>query len=220
MIGTETRRRRPAAAQPTPPATRPRTKPSDVRRRELLDAGEALVLDRGIAGTSIDDVAAAAGVAKGTFYLYFASKEAMVEALRARFSERFSGCIARAQARVDPADWPGLIDAWIEGGVHGYLGQVGLHDALFHTPDFLPRWRQAAGHDGPVADLAVLLRGGNAAGAWSVADPETTGVLLFYAFHGGVDHAIAGGRTAEADALIATLRAFVRRALGIERTGR
>lgn len=56
----ETRRRRPEAAEPG--AARPRTKPSEVRRRELLDAGEVLVLRKGIAGTGIDDIVAAADV--------------------------------------------------------------------------------------------------------------------------------------------------------------
>ncbi|MGK9169898.1 TetR/AcrR family transcriptional regulator [Inquilinus limosus] len=213
MIETQTRRRRPVAAEPK--AARPRTKPSEVRRRELLDAGEALVLKKGIAGTSIDDIAAAADVAKGTFYLYFDSKEALVEALRERFAERFNARIAAAQAKLDPADWPGRIAAWLETGVRTYLDQVKLHDVLFHTPDFLPRLRQAAGHNNVSRDLADLLREGQAAGAWTVVDPDMTAVLLFYAFHGGVDHAIAEGRTADVARLVADLQAFFRRALGL-----
>jgi hypothetical protein len=73
-----------------------------------------------------------------------------------------------------------------------------------------------AGHQGPSRGLADLLRGGDAAGAWAVADPETTAVLLFYAFHGGVDHAIAEGRTADAAALVSDLQAFFHRALAID----
>ncbi|WP_051248328.1 TetR/AcrR family transcriptional regulator [Inquilinus limosus] len=213
MIETQTRRRRPAAAEAK--AARPRTKPSEVRRRELLDAGEALVLRKGIAGTSIDDIVAAADVAKGTFYLYFTSKEALVEALRERFSERFSARIASAQAKLDPADWSGRLAAWLEGGVRGYLDQVELHDVLFHTPDFLPRQRRVDGHMEPVRGLVELLRDGAAAGAWAVADAEMTAVLLFYAFHGGVDHAIAEGRTADVAGLVAELQAFFLRALGL-----
>ncbi|OWJ66407.1 TetR/AcrR family transcriptional regulator [Inquilinus limosus] len=210
MIESQTRRRRPAAAEPG----RPRTKPSEVRRRELLDAGEALVLRKGIAGTSIDDIVAAADVAKGTFYLYFASKEALVEALRERFAERFGARIAAARAKADPADWSSQLAAWLEGGVHGYLDQVELHDVLFHTPDFLPRQRRVDGHMEPVRGLVELLRDGAAAGAWVADDPEMTGILLFYAFHGGVDHAIADGRT-DVAGLVAELQAFVRRALGL-----
>lgn len=208
----ETRRRRPAAAEPG--AARPRTKPSEVRRRELLDAGEALVLRKGIAGTSIDDIVAAADVAKGTFYLYFAGKEALLEALRERFADRFGACIATARAKRDPADWSGQLAAWLEGGVRGYLDQVELHDVLFHTPDFLPRQRRVDGHMEPVRGLVELLRNGAAAGTWAADDPEMTAVLLFYAFHGGVDHAIADGRT-DVAGLVAELQGFFRRALGL-----
>jgi hypothetical protein len=50
-----------------------------------------------------------------------------------------------------------------------------------------------------------------------VANPDTTAVLLFYAFHGGVDHAIAEGRTPDGATLIARLQAFFHRALAIDR---
>ena len=49
-----------------------------------------------------------------------------------------------------------------------------------------------------------------------MADPDTTAVLLFYASHGGVDHAIAEGRTGDAAAPIADLQAFFRRAIGLD----
>jgi AcrR family transcriptional regulator len=51
------------------------------RPDEILDAALALFTDRGFAATKVDDVAAAAGLSKGAIYLYFPSKEALVEAL-------------------------------------------------------------------------------------------------------------------------------------------
>lgn len=44
-------------------------------------AARALFARDGVAAASVADIAAAAGVAKGTFYRYFASKEALVDAL-------------------------------------------------------------------------------------------------------------------------------------------
>ncbi|MFD6447346.1 TetR/AcrR family transcriptional regulator [Promicromonospora sp. NPDC060204] len=44
-------------------------------RRVIVAAATALFLDRGVAGTSIDDIAAGAGVARRTFFLHFPSKE-------------------------------------------------------------------------------------------------------------------------------------------------
>ncbi len=47
----------------------------------ILDAALDVFAQKGFADARLDDVAARAGVAKGTIYLYFASKEALFEAL-------------------------------------------------------------------------------------------------------------------------------------------
>lgn len=51
------------------------------RRDSIADAAFALFAERGYADTRVDDVAARAGVAKGTVYLYFDSKEALFRAV-------------------------------------------------------------------------------------------------------------------------------------------
>jgi AcrR family transcriptional regulator len=51
------------------------------RPDEILDAAQRLFTDRGFAATKVDDVAAAAGLSKGAVYLYFPSKESLLEAL-------------------------------------------------------------------------------------------------------------------------------------------
>jgi AcrR family transcriptional regulator len=47
----------------------------EARPQELLAAALDLFVERGFAATRLDDVAKAAGVSKGTLYLYFSSKE-------------------------------------------------------------------------------------------------------------------------------------------------
>lgn len=44
-------------------------------RRAIVRAATALFLERGVARTSVDDIAAAAGIARRTFFLHFPSKE-------------------------------------------------------------------------------------------------------------------------------------------------
>ncbi len=44
------------------------------KRLKMIDAAYALFLEKGVNITAIDDVVKAAGVAKGTFYLYFKDK--------------------------------------------------------------------------------------------------------------------------------------------------
>ena len=56
------------------------------KRRALLDAAYELFLERGTAKTSVEDITSRAKVAKGTFYLYFQDKGAVMQALLGRVS--------------------------------------------------------------------------------------------------------------------------------------
>ena len=58
----------------------PRPPNPDVRRR-LLSAGLVLVHGRGFAASGVKDITDSAGVPKGSFYAYFASKEAFAAAI-------------------------------------------------------------------------------------------------------------------------------------------
>ncbi len=55
-------------------------RPED-RPQELVAAALDLFVEKGFAATRLDDVAARAGVSKGTLYLYFDSKEALFKAV-------------------------------------------------------------------------------------------------------------------------------------------
>lgn len=55
----------------------------DARRQSLLDAAATLFAQKGYHATTVDDITRAAGVAKGTFYLYFDEKrEVYYEVIR------------------------------------------------------------------------------------------------------------------------------------------
>ncbi|MEP7303314.1 MAG: TetR/AcrR family transcriptional regulator [Caldimonas sp.] len=65
----------PSAAPPV--ATRQRRK--EARPQELLDAALDLFVEKGFAATRSEEVAARAGVSKGTLYLYYPSKEELLK---------------------------------------------------------------------------------------------------------------------------------------------
>ncbi len=69
----------------------------DARPQELLDAGLALFVEKGFAATRSEEIAARAGVSKGTLYLYYPSKE---ELLKAVIRESLVGRIAEGAARI------------------------------------------------------------------------------------------------------------------------
>ena len=62
----------------TPP---PRKRRKEARPAELMAAALALFVEKGFSATRLDDVAARAGVSKGTLYLYFDNKDALFKAV-------------------------------------------------------------------------------------------------------------------------------------------
>lgn len=70
------------------------------KRRQILEGARRVFLARGFEGASMGDIAKAAGVSKGTLYVYFASKDALFEALTRE--ERSS--VAEALFRLDHDD--------------------------------------------------------------------------------------------------------------------
>jgi AcrR family transcriptional regulator len=65
-------------SQPRGPKFRRR---AEARPDEVLDAALDLFIEKGFAATRVDDIAQRAGISKGAVYLYFPSKEAILEGL-------------------------------------------------------------------------------------------------------------------------------------------
>jgi AcrR family transcriptional regulator len=193
---------------------KPRTQPADIRRQALMDASERIFLKKGAAATTIEDITGEAGVAKGTFYLYFNSKEDLLAALRERFVDRLQARTHELGARQAPNDWLARLDAWVEGGVQGYVDNLQLHDVLFHGDEYHPQQPSAHSHYKLVFALAELLREGSTAQAWHLEDPNLTAVFLYHAFHGVVDHALSEGRLGT-KALIRATQHLFRQALSL-----
>jgi AcrR family transcriptional regulator len=65
----------------SPEGSAKRSRRKEARPRELLDAALDLFVEKGFAATRVDEVAARAGVSKGTLFLYFPSKEELFKAV-------------------------------------------------------------------------------------------------------------------------------------------
>ena len=85
----------------TPPTTTPRKRRKEARPQELLQAALELFSQKGFAATRSEDVAARAGVSKGTLYLYYPSKE---DLLKAVIRENLSNLIAQGADAVQTFD--------------------------------------------------------------------------------------------------------------------
>lgn len=66
-------------------------KTADERRNEILDAADELFSQKGFDGTSTNDLLKKVGIARGTLYHHFKSKEKIMDALIERYSERLLG---------------------------------------------------------------------------------------------------------------------------------
>src|SRR2546423_5674714 len=79
-------------------------------RNRVLEIASALVFEQGAAGTSLDDVRAAASVSKGQLYHYFVDKDDLVRAVIDRTVQR----VLSAQPRLaDLSSWT-AIAAWFD----------------------------------------------------------------------------------------------------------
>ncbi|PRQ09793.1 TetR/AcrR family transcriptional regulator [Enhygromyxa salina] len=93
---------------PSSDPARASTGPSTGRRRELVATAKRLFLARGFAQTSVSAIVREAGVAQGTFYLYFKSKQSVLPYLRAEvlghylqaFEESTADTLAPADERL------------------------------------------------------------------------------------------------------------------------
>ncbi len=154
-----------------------------------MTSAAALFIAKGIEATTIDEIVARAGVAKGTFYHYFATKTDVVLALRERFSLDFVSSVNEAIEACPATDFPARLSGWVHGAVQAYLANFKLHDVVFH--DFSHSRRQSREKDVVIAQLVALLEAGRAAGVWIMPDVRMTALILFDGMHGVVDDAIA-----------------------------
>ena len=161
----------------------------DLRRAALTSAAAELFGSRGIEATTIDDIAARAGLSKGSFYHYFHNKADMLTAVRERFAVEFRDRVAATVERRGQVSWPEKLRAWVEGMAAAYFDLQPLHDVLFHDRAD----REAVSEYRTVRHLIELLRAGTNAGAWNVVDPKATAVVIFCGLHGAVDEALLAG---------------------------
>lgn len=80
-------RAKPQPHRAKPQKSSPRqSKPGPQRRAEILDAAQQLFTSKGVQATSIEDILNAVGIARGTLYYHFSSKEEILQALIARIT--------------------------------------------------------------------------------------------------------------------------------------
>ncbi|KAG1227313.1 hypothetical protein G6F35_002636 [Rhizopus arrhizus] len=153
----------------TPAAARPRTKPAETRLEELMDAAQALFLSQGVEATTVSDIVAAADVAKGTFYTYFASRSEILQALAQRYTRRFIEDVDQAVQQHPAADGVARLRAWIRANIEIYVRTHAVHDEVFAHHHHHQRGN--AERNAIQQQLLSILETGMTAGLWQLPTP-------------------------------------------------
>jgi AcrR family transcriptional regulator len=154
----------------------PENAPEDnAKRRQIVEGARAIFLAHGFDAASMNDIARAAGVSKGTLYVYFANKEQLFEAIVEQ------ECLAHAEGvfdlKPDDHDVEGALTR-LGNGYVGYLCSAEKASALrtvIAIADRMPEIGRAFYETGPafgIARVAAYLQAQNEAGVLAVEDCE------------------------------------------------
>ncbi len=144
------------------------------KKRQIMDGARSVFLSAGFDGASMNDVARAAGVSKGTLYAYFSSKDELFEAIiRGEFGQAAERlCVFRREGDV-----PAMLTDF---GVRLLVrmtepGHLALARVVIAAAEKFPNVGRAFYEAGPhygATRLADELRALERAGALKVPDPE------------------------------------------------
>jgi AcrR family transcriptional regulator len=181
----------------------------------ILDAARTVFLRDGYANARMADIAAEAGVAVGTLYLYFDSKEALTQALALRF---FGKLCAAALPALEAIEGPDDVATF----VHRMLGfaRAGrdilrLVHPVLHGADggADPAWK-ARGPERPMltALISPVLAAKMDAGVLWRYDPDILAELLISIMQGAIKRVVFA-EDDDADRYAANVIALLERAL-------
>lgn len=151
--------RRPAPAADEPPTSgeRPLRARGRATRAKLLDAGVIVFSRKGFHATRVDDIVTRAKTSHGTFYLYFASKDALFEQLVADISAEFRTLANALPVVTTTAESREALEAWL----------VTFIEAYAHYGPLIRSWTEAErgteGSEGAGDDVLASVAGALAA---------------------------------------------------------
>jgi AcrR family transcriptional regulator len=190
------------------------TKAPEVRRQDLMDAAVRVFKDKGISRTTVSDITIAADVAKGTFYLYFDSKEQLLGALKERFVDEVLEQASEQYARVGKEDWWGLVDSVLESFVDFMLERRDMVHVIMQE-GLSPETDQIFAECEAKVDamFATGIQSGIEAGAFRTTDPELIGKFFHHAIDGALIHEILYGKPIDRNRFVTAAKELVRKTL-------
>ena len=156
------------------------------REQLILQAAEDLFLERGFYETSVDDIAARVGIAKGTVYLHFVKKGDLVLAL---FDRNLTQFLSTLDDILSSSSAPReKLRTVLEQVYHGMLGQhFQLLHSVFQNPEFRSQLEDSrrAQHDRwqvLAQRVGTVVEEGKASGDFDPEMPTPVMVSVFMSF--------------------------------------
>jgi AcrR family transcriptional regulator len=185
---------------------------ADARRDALLDAAARVFREKGLAAATVADVARTAGMAKGSVYQSFSSKEELLAALKSRCLQDLADRAEEVSRRLGSDDLWSLCDEFVELVVDFDLEHRDLL-ALFAQQPMGPEREPRDGERRVHELLTVGIKVGMAARTFDVDDPSLTAWMLMDAIQGTTLRLLQRDAPFDRDRLVEAARALVRRAL-------
>jgi len=195
------------------PARRRRTESEEVRREQLLTAARKVFQAKSYNAATIADIVREAGVAQGTFYLYYSSKNAIAVALRDRLMSKMATAVGEAIHLATSFDEK-------LGSLVTASFQVARENADLYKPAFMgadeahPEMHsESAEHDAFLHITTDLFMHANSAGDMKALDPEIMARLALGLLQHAIIEAFVFGDGDEAERLEKGVREFLANAL-------
>jgi AcrR family transcriptional regulator len=198
------------------------------RRTDLLDAAERLFAERGLDTTTVADITEAAGVSKGSFYVYFASRDQLVEALNSRLGDELFVVLDQVlsalvdDAATSPADGNAvrfdaerlteLLDLAVDRMVRVLLTRRDLIEVWSREPAVIgssARWLER------FVDRLAPWVGEDGSSVIQCTNPTTTALLVVHGIFGTILQAILLRQDIDVDGLVRSAQELATRAFGL-----
>lgn len=191
------------------------SKSPEVRREELLRAASVLFENKGVTATSIGDITGSIHVARGTFYLYFTSKDDVVAELWRRYVAGFlSETENNERDGRRGCDSDPVLD-FLEHLAHHALRHAALHRIVYGTADAAAIALCKQSDEAILARLTDLTKAHLLKEQRKDRDADLLASLIFQGLDGALHRAIMPGVPIDEAMFVGEVKRFAAGALGL-----